>query len=367
MGKVPPALKNKELEGNLAIVNGTYICFYTNFVNIDRSAWALLPMGLFTDSLLKINEPLNEDSSLFTYSKKVQVQMPFAKASAVFSKADLKKTFDSLKISFFNIRKIDIRAYSSVEGSEKVNNSLMKQRADAMVQALLQYQPSLQNIHILTAENWLDFYKDIENSAFNYLRDFSKAAVKQKLADTSLLLKIEPLLANERKVIATLYIEDKSPAAVINDSSLLQNFDQAVAVRNIEKARLIQKEIAERIIDKRIPLEFIHKLEVPLTKEFSPLLNDREVYKYLLRATTEWDALENFLQLRQLDPENGRINYNICALRFFSWQYGGDTTAPKLLAKEIKQLSKQGIDSNLVKRMLINYNILSCEDYMRIF
>ncbi|HEX6181236.1 MAG TPA: hypothetical protein VFZ47_08295, partial [Chitinophagaceae bacterium] len=50
IGNIPPSLMGKELEGNLVILNGAYICYYTNFVDIDRSAWHLLPMGLFVDS-----------------------------------------------------------------------------------------------------------------------------------------------------------------------------------------------------------------------------------------------------------------------------------------------------------------------------
>lgn len=119
--------------------------------------------------------------------------------------------------------------------------------------------------------------------------------------------------------------------------------------------------------ERKLPLDYINKLEVPRSKEFSPVLNDREVYKYLLKATTEYEALDNFLTLRQLDPENGRINYNICALRFFTWQYGNDTTVIIPLFKDINALAKQGIDTSLIKRMLINYYILKSEDQNRVY
>src|SRR5690606_15036905 len=62
IGKIPPSLKGKELEGNLMILSGEYICYYTNFVNIDRSVWDLLSMGLFVDSLLNESRTTNEDN-----------------------------------------------------------------------------------------------------------------------------------------------------------------------------------------------------------------------------------------------------------------------------------------------------------------
>jgi hypothetical protein len=168
-------------------------------------------------------------------------------------------------------------------------------------------------------------------------------------------------------VVATIYLEMKSRETVISDSSILGEFGNAVKTKDIDKARELQKELVNRIIDKKLPLAYMDKLEVPQSKEFSPLLNDREVYKYLLKATTEYEALENFLILKQLDPENGRINYNICALRFFTWQYGGDSLASKMLLKDINALSNQGIGITLIKRMLINYYILKCEDQMRAY
>ena len=43
---------------------------------------------------------------------------------------------DSLQLLNYKIRKIEVRAYSSIEGPEKNNIDLMTRRADAMVKAL---------------------------------------------------------------------------------------------------------------------------------------------------------------------------------------------------------------------------------------
>ena len=368
IGKVPKNLINKELEANLVIVNGNYICYYSNFVNIDRTAWHLLPMGLFTDSLIQYNSAGNVDTAdFFTFSKKIKVEIPFEKASANFNSNYLKKFYDSLELSKYSIRKIEVRAYSSVEGSEKLNNELMSRRADTIIQALKKYQPGLQRISALTAENWLEFFQDIEDSKFSKLHDLSKLQIKQKLTDKALLNQIEPVLSKHRKAVITMYLEYKTAGATEADSTIISAFKKAVIARDFSKASAVQKEIVERILDNRLPLAYMSRLEVPQTKEFSSLLNDREVYKYLLKATSEYDALDNFKQLKHLDPGNGRINYNICALQFFMWQYGGDTLIKKSLLKDISALPKLGIDTILVKRMTINYHILKCEEDMRVY
>jgi hypothetical protein len=368
IGKLPAALRGKQFEGNLVIVNGNYICYYTNFVNIDRSVWQLLPMGLFTDSLMQYNSSdSSRQTALFTYTKKVQLEIPFQKSSAAFNSSYLKLFFDSLNLVKYRIQKTEVRAYSSVEGPQTVNSDLMNRRADSIVLALRKYQPSLPGIKIYTAENWLQFFRDIEETTFSSLQDFSKTEIKQKLTDRALLTQLEPLLSKHRKAVVTLYLDSKTSEAYNSDSSLLSDFKNAVLNKDVSKARIIQKEITERIIDNKLPLEYLGRLEVPQTKEFSTLLNDREVYKYLLKATSEYEALDNFSALKKLDPGNGRINYNICALQFFMWQYGGDTLIQNTLLKDIHALLKMGISSILVKRMQINYHILKCEENMRVF
>lgn len=368
VGKVPAAIRGKQFEGNLVIVNGNYICYYTNFVNIDRSVWQLLPMGLFTDSVMQSNSSdTGRQTAFFTYTKKVQLEIPFEKASAAFNSNYLKRFFDSLDLVKYRIQKTEVRAYSSVEGPQSINTSLMHRRADTIVQALKKYQPSLPAVKTYTAENWLQFFKEIEETTFSNLQDFSKTEIKQKLTDKALLTQMEPLLSKHRKAVVTLYLDSKTSEAFVNDSSLLPNFKIAVLSKDISKARMIQKEIVERIIDNRLPLEYLDRLEVPQTKEFSSLLNDREVYKYLLKATSEYEALDNFKVLKKLDPTNGRIHYNVCALQFFMWQYGGDTIIQNTLLKDISALPKMGINKVLVKRMQINYHILKCEENMRVF
>lgn len=368
IGRVPQAMLNKELEGNLVIVSGNNICYYSNFINIERSVWKLLPMGLFTDSLLRNEETVSGGKvEFFTYTKKVQVEIPFEKASARLNKHYLAGLYDSLQLNQYRIRKVEARAYSSVEGSEKINNELMRRRADTIVQALKKYQDRLPAVKIIKAENWLDFFRDIDETPFSYLQDFSKNEIKQKLTDSSLYKSIEPILAKHRKAILTIYLETKSAAAEVSNVSILTDFDKAVQQKNINTARAIQKELAERIKDAKLPVDYINRLEVPETAEFSSLLNDREVYKYLLKATTEYEALENFLALDKLAPGNGRINYNICVLRFFMWQYGGDTASKKILLKQINSLPAIGINETLAKRMLINYHILKCEEDMQAY
>lgn len=368
IGKIPATLNGKEIEGNLIIINGPNMCYYTNFLDIERNLWQLLPMGFYTDTLLnEYKDTSTLEKDFFTYSKKIYIEIPFTKGSSSFDYLYLKRYFDSLNISSSVIRKIEIRAYSSVEGTEIINKQLMAKRAESMIVALKKHQLLLKRINVITAENWLDFFRDIKGSKFSELEGLSKLEIKKRLTDPKLVAEIEPIISHHRKAIAILYLENKSLFNSENDSLILRQFKVAISNKEISKAQSILKEISNRIQDKRLPIDFIAKIEVPKVKEYSLILNDREVYKYLLRATDEFETFENLMEIRKIDPTNGKVNYNICVLRFFLWQYGNDKSSKNILQNEIDDLGKEGIPETLVKRMKINYYILKGEDQLSMF
>lgn len=365
IGRVPPAMVGQEIEGNLMIVNGPEVCYYTNFVNIDRSLWQLLPMGFYTDTLLnQYTDTSTSGKDYFTYAKKLTIEIPFSKGSTTFNETLLKRYFDSLGLAASIIRKIEIRAYSSVEGPEAVNRQLMTKRAASMVAALQKFQPTLKRIHVISAENWLDFFHDIKGTPFEAFDGQPKLEIKKKLADPATLSSIETLLARHRKVVAILYTDNASPYSREKDADILNGFNKAIAQKEIARAQSILREIAGRVLDKRLPIEFMSRIEVPATKDYADILNDQAVYNLLLGGIAEYDALENLLEIKKLDPTNYKINYNICVLRFMLWHYENEIVSKKILKKEVDNLAKAPIPATLIKRMLINYYILKSEDQM---
>jgi hypothetical protein len=367
IGSVPLSIKKKTLEGNLVILNRNKICFYTDFVSINRNGWNLLRMGLFADSLIHTNQLLGDSLENFTYSKKTEIVIPFKKGTSSYSTGDLKMAYDSLDFSRYQIQKVEIRAYSSVEGTQEVNMELMKKRGDAMIEFLRPYQSTIKRSSVLAAENWLEFFSDIKETEFDYLKGLSKTEIKKRLAEPLLARKIEPLLARERKAVAVLYLASKAPQSLLDNSSIAESFKRVIKNKKLTEARIIQKEVIERIADNKLPVEYLDKLEVPQTKDFSLILNDREVYKYFFKITTQDEALSNFLRLKKLDSNNGQINYNICALKLGIWQLGYDSLLHSTLLREIELLQKQGIHRSLVRRMLINHCILKSEDFLLSF
>ena len=364
IGTLPEAMRKKDLEGNLVVVVQDKVCYYTNFFDIPRDVWDILPMGLYVDTLEHLAMPADSGmNARWGYEHVVQVAVPFGKNKDVYTGTEVKRIYDSLHLESSMIRKLDIRAYSSVEGPESVNGQLMKGRANAMVAAMRKLQPNLSRVHILTAENWLDFYRQIKGSDLGYLAQLTRSEVKARLLDKAVADPLEPILARERMAILTIYYGKKTGWETSPKEGLPVAFNKAIAEKKIGTARMIQKEIYERIADNQAPMSYLDRLEVPQEKVFWEVLGDRTIYSYQLGITLESEALQELLGLSRLDPGNGRINYNICALSLYSWQ-SGDSTAAKGLPDWINQLQRQGIESSLVKRMLVNYHILRSFDLL---
>lgn len=369
IGKLPAHLKGKQVEGSLVIVNGNLVCYYTSFVNIDRNAWQLLPMGMYTgaDSLLKnINTGKETYTGSLTYTRKIQLEIPFEKNSGQAGVAQMRMLYDSLNLAAYHLRKIEVRAYASVEGTEAANKILMNRRAEAVLGALKKQNISPGRIKLIAAENWLEFYRDVEQTGPEELNQRAKDEVKRLLTDPVIRKKAEPMLARHRKVVITLYTEEKSELSSYAGKELLSGFSRALSDSNLTRARNILREIAERVADNNLPSDYMYQLEIPQQVQYMGLLNDREVFKYQLHLTGEFEALEELLEIHKLDPQNVRVLYNICALRFFEWQYGeaGKWSNP---LKDIQELENRGIHRSLVKRMRINYYILKSEEDLLAF
>ena len=366
IGRLPQHLLGKELEANLIITTGGGLCYYTSFIDIERASWRLLPMGLYTDTLNNQMEVI-ADTFAFepVYSRELQITIPFARGKSTFTRQDIQPLLDSINIGSNKIRKVAIRAYASVDGPEAVNARLMRERATAITRALKNAEPRLQHIEVRTAENWVEVYQALQALNRTDYLPLTKKQIKEKLALPQERALLDTVLAQHRKAIVTVYLQstNRAIAAATNDW-LMKQFETSVEQKDVTRARLLQKEIVDRIADNRLPEDYLYALEIPEETLFVPLMNDQVIYKYWLNLTAESEALEALRNLRKKDSTNGQINYNICALQMFFWQYASDSVNIPKLKEEILALPKQQVPASLVQRLLMNYHILLSNHYM---
>lgn len=366
LGQLPEKFKDKEVECNLMILKDKYLCYYQSFIDLKTYRWDLLDMGFYFDRLTyKSNfKSLGSNEKYILQQKMMRFEIPFERNKAEYSQEDIKPLYDSLKLTDFTITNISIRAYSSVEGTLEHNLSLQDARAKSIVKALQTFQLEKITTDISSSENWVDFMQDVSKSPYTSLTLLSKEEIKEKLKDKKLEQQLEPYLQQHRKAVLVLSLQKKNKFEKVPVEDLLSLFNTSISEKNLEQAIAIQNAIFEKVKNLELPTSYVDRLEVPQKSEYGSLLNKNSIFKFLM---DEDQVLETYKQLTTLAdflPEDAHLKYNICALKFKVWLLGENVIDPSAFKKEILALGKLGIDQKLIKRMLINYEVLMSEYFM---
>ncbi|MCH8318333.1 MAG: hypothetical protein IIA88_07525 [Bacteroidetes bacterium] len=204
IGTLDEKYLEKDFELNLLILKNKYVCYHKWYINITTTRWKLLEMGLYLDTLSSekiISSTQGIGAGKYRlFSKRLKFIIPFEKNKSEYSPEDIKPIYDSLNLTDYNIKKITIRAYSSVEGSTERNILLQNNRAQSIVKALQTYQNKSIKTEISVSENWVEFLNDISTTRYKHLATLSKEEVKKRLEEKLLLQELEFILKNHRKV-----------------------------------------------------------------------------------------------------------------------------------------------------------------------
>lgn len=364
MGEMPAALKGKRCEFNLIVLKNKYLCYYNTFTNIQAFRWDLLNMGMYMDTLTyasRSDTTRNQRLASLLKRKALRFTIPFEKNKAEYSAKDLQPMYDSLRLTDFTIKRIDIEAYSSVEGTEARNIELQQKRAQSIVASLQSFQSPSITTTVKASENWVEFLNDIAFTRHADLALLEKSIIKQRLTDKKLAEDLEPVLSMHRKALVVLELQRKDELLTMAKEQLVQDFEKAIAEKNLDLAHKLQNAVFARIMDNELPTSFLDRLEVPAQRDFAALMSSRAAFKYFEDPT---DAYETYLALQDLErllPTDGHIKYNLCAIRFHLLILGEHAVDPLDLERSIKALRTFGIEEPLVTRMLINWNILIAE------
>lgn len=368
VGHLPTHLASDPYELNLVLLKDRNVCYYNSFYDLDAFRWDLMNMGLYMDSLTygdRADTSRNTASTRIMRRKALHFTIPFQKNKSTYSPADLQPLYDSLRLTDFTIKRIRIEAYSSVEGPEARNIELQQKRAESIVAALQSFQsPSIETT-VQASENWLEFLSDVLLTSHAELATRPRAEVKNALLDHRLAAQLEPILAHHRKALITLELQRKDGLAGLREDQIIRQFEQAIAEKNIARARALQNTVMERIADEELPGDLLDRLEVPAQRDYAALINSRVAFRYFEDPRDAFATYTALLDLQRMLPEDAHINYNLCAVKFRVWLQGGSQAVdPAQFKREIEQLRTKGIDEPLVMRMLINHHIVMAEIHM---
>lgn len=365
VGSMPKGGTTDDVEFNILFLNNKTLCQYYWIFDLESYPWDLLDMGMYLDSLTYAKKKITsvQDKFVMKY-KTLTFTIPFEKNKSVYDVEDIKPLYDSLRLTDFNIKKISIRAYASVEGSVERNAELQQQRANSIADAMQTFQKPTIETDIQTSENWVEFLNDISGTPFEHLRSLSKQEVKKQLVG-NLSKRLEPYLKKHRKAVITLELDKKDRYKEFTVSKLTDLFGKAIVDDKIDEALAIQSSIFEKLRGKETPPDLLSKMSVPKQLKYVPILNKNSMFKFSRDDRFSLIVLNELQQLEKLAPTSKRVQYNITVTKFKLWRFNHQSVSEKALENQIAKLKKFGISQPLIDRMWVNFHIVKSEKLMR--
>ncbi len=308
LGELPEGLDD-DYELNLLIIKSKHVCRtiqpvpkVEGDVEYDRQLeW--LADTVMGDSIKPYK--VEPETKILTF------KIPFEKAKYEYKPEDIEPFIEKLNEPDFIINKIKIYAYSSIEGSDKVNLKLQKKRAESILEAIKSRQKQKIQPEIKTAYNWDDFVKDLQGTEYEYLTKMDLKQAQQEIRKKHLAKKLEPWLKNQRYALIEMHITYDVSTPKKEQKYVLSRFNMAVENMNKPKALAIQKFIFKKVVSKVYDSLAVTGQKIPEKPGFAGLLMNK---LWLLRYIREDDIDKNYCKkidaLYHLDKQNFYIKYN---------------------------------------------------------
>tara|TARA_R110002050_G_scaffold94765_1_gene197086 strand:+ start:75051 stop:76937 length:1887 start_codon:yes stop_codon:yes gene_type:complete len=366
VGKIPEGLLNDELEYNILFLSNKNLCQYYTIYDLESYPWELLDMGMYLDSLTYNPKEIkvSAQESYVIRNKTLKFKIPFEKNKSNYSQDDIKPIYDSLRLTDFNIKSINIKAYSSIEGRLDRNIELQEQRANSIVAALQTFQkPTIKTV-VSSSENWVEFLNDIKGTNHENLSGLSKIQIKEKLVG-ELSKEMEPILRNHRKAVLELELEKKDKYKTMSADVLLNKFNAAITAEKLDEAIEIQNSIFEKLKEKEASPDILRKMNIPKQAKFVKIFNKNSVFRYMLNVRQILIVYNELLELEKIVPKDREVKYNIAAIKIKLWRFKAIDINETKLKSQIYALKNYGIDDSLISRMMVNFHIVTAENLMR--
>lgn len=366
IGKIPSNYTNKSIEFNMLFLSKRNFCRYQTIFNLQSYQWDLLDMGMYLDSITyktRVDSQTNKESYTLKH-KNLQFTIPFEKNKSNYSQNDIKPLYDSLRLTDFYIKKINIRAYSSVEGNTERNLELQEQRANSIISALQTFQQPTIITEVSSSENWVEFLNDINNTDYVYLKDQKKSTIKAEL-NTGLSNTLEPYLKNHRKAVINLELERIDRYKDKNINSLIGLFNKSLIEDKLDISTEIQNSIFEKLKDEETDPNVLKQMSIPNQLKYVPFLNKNSTFKYLMNEQNLIIVLNELKNLEELAPKDGKVKYNLAALKFKIWRHDVYPVDEEGFKEQILALEDYGISKDLIDKMMVNYHIVLSEKNLR--
>jgi len=362
LGPIPIYVDKNNVEFNILILKDNCLCQTINYNSLGGDNLKSIDLKFMLDTL-------SVSSKADSVMSQLSFTVPFEHNKAEYNSKDLKPFLDSLSLNRFSLKRIDLIAYSSLDGKVKANEILQGKRANSILKAIKKYKLQDVETTITTQENYEGFYESIKGSPYEAeLLKLSKVELRSFINSEDLTYNLEPYLADQRKAEITLTVEK-----IFMDESLFgvlpEWFKKALTEKDYGKAKVYQSVMLKNIENGNVGANKILNINIPHTKANVPFINNQLALRWFVSKSKNKDSLNRVL-LREIeiqlvvDPTNAFLRYNETVLRLliFSNNYSTESD-PNVLLKEIRSLANTSIEKWMINRLLLNYNIISADFY----
>ncbi len=365
LGPIPDFVDTNNVEFTLLIIQEGCLCQTIVYNSLGGENLRSLNLDFIMDTLSVSNQA---DSIL----NRLSFTVPFERGKSDYKMADIKPFLDSLSLNRYDLKKIEIIAYSSIEGSEKENMELQKKRANSILKAIKEYKLQDVETEIKTEENWEGFYRSLKGSPYEpEILKLSKEEIKKIVNSDTLEYNLEPYLEDQRQAKINLIVEK-----IFMDSALynvlLERFKKSLKTKDYTKAKVYQSFIFSAVKKGKIAPAEVLSIEIPHLKQTVALNNNQIAFRWEYFKTQNRDSLNKYLirdvQTQQVvDPSNAYLEYNRILIKLLLWSEKFDREAdPKYLLKDIKALYNRDIEPHKIHQLLLNYHIISADYYYEV-
>ena len=363
LGPIPEYVDTNTAEFNLLIIKENCLCQTIVYNSLGGENLHSLDMRLIMDTL-SVTDEADSIMNVLNFT------IPFEKGKTDYSEEDITPFLDSISLPKYELKKIDIMAYSSIEGDVKVNEVIQQKRAKSILRAIQKYNLKNVTTNIKTEENWSGFFESLKGSPYEKnFKGKSKEEIRQIVNSDTLSYDLEPYLAKQREAKITLHVE-----RVFMDESLYEMlpryFENAIKKKDFAKAKVYQSIMINNIGKGKMDKEAILKPKLPHLKEAVALNNNQITFRWQTQVKGEENDSLNLAFLKEIDaqlvidPSNVYLKYNKIALRLLLWatKYSREPE-PKDLLREIKALYSTKIERWQISRLILNYNLVAADVY----
>lgn len=362
LGPIPSYVDTNNVEFTLLIIKNNCLCQTIVYNSLAGENLKSINLGLIMDTLSVSNKA---DSVV----NQLKFTVPFKKGKYDYKMEDIEPFLDSISLNRYDLKKIEIIAFSSIEGNEKENKVLQEKRAQSILKVIKEYKLQDVPTTIKTEENLLGFYESIKGSPYEkQFTGLSKEAILKIVNSDTLAYNLEPYLEDQRKAEITLTVEK-----IYMDTALYKELPnklkQALKIKDFAKAKIYQSLLFNAVKEGKIDAEEVLKISIPHFKETVSLNNNQLAFYWYHNTEQNKDSLYKYI-LKQIqiqlniNPANEYLNYNKAVLNLLLWSEDLlRETDPKNLFKDIKSLYGTELEPYKIHQLMLNYNIISADYY----